>query len=163
MRPPFFVSPCCCRSEVPPPILLLPEDARVARTPNTPSLVRLRVSIHEHSLLTHPDQEPRERPSLVPETALTGQDTSSGGPPPSTSASAEAWVGRSLGKYRITAKLGEGGMGFVLKAHDPLIDRDVAIKLLANHLSTDPTALARFLAEARAIGKLNHPNVSAIY
>jgi len=78
-------------------------------------------------------------------------------------AQAQAWIGKQLGKYTITAFLGEGGMGVVFKAHDPLIDRDVAIKLLAQDLAEDDSSLARFLAEARAIGKLNHPNVLGIY
>jgi urea transport system substrate-binding protein len=54
-------------------------------------------------------------------------------------------------------------MGVVLKAHDPIIERDVAIKILADHLATDTSALGRFIAEAKAVGKLNHPNVIAIY
>jgi ABC-type branched-subunit amino acid transport system substrate-binding protein len=54
-------------------------------------------------------------------------------------------------------------MGVVLKAHDPLIERDVAIKVLADHLAADATARGRFLAEARSAGKINHPNVVAIY
>src|SRR5262245_42858495 len=70
--------------------------------------------------------------------------------------SAQAWVGRTIGKYRITAVLGQGGMGVVLRAHDPLIEREVAIKVLSDNMAADPHALARFLAEARAVGKLNH-------
>ena len=54
-------------------------------------------------------------------------------------------------------------MGVVLKARDSMIERDVAIKVLADHLATDATALGRFLAEAKAAGRLNHPNVMAIY
>jgi ABC-type branched-subunit amino acid transport system substrate-binding protein/tRNA A-37 threonylcarbamoyl transferase component Bud32 len=76
---------------------------------------------------------------------------------------AQVWVGKTLGKYRITGVLGQGAMGVVLKARDPMIERDVAIKVLADHLATDATALGRFLAEAKAAGKLNHPNVMAIY
>src|SRR5262249_8317706 len=76
---------------------------------------------------------------------------------------AQAWVGKTLGKYRILNVLGQGAMGVVLKARDPLIERDVAIKVLADHLAVDVTALGRFLAEAKAVGKLNHPNVMAIY
>jgi urea ABC transporter urea binding protein len=75
----------------------------------------------------------------------------------------EAWAGKSLGKYQITGVLGRGGMGVVLKARDLMIERDVAIKVLAGHLTTDVAALGRFLAEARAAGRLNHPNVTAIY
>ncbi len=72
-------------------------------------------------------------------------------------------LGKFLGKYQVTGLLGQGGMGVVLKAHDPTIERDVAIKVLGINLSTDATALGRFLAEAKAAGKLNHPNVIAIY
>jgi ABC-type branched-subunit amino acid transport system substrate-binding protein len=54
-------------------------------------------------------------------------------------------------------------MGVVLKAHDPLIERDVAIKVVADHLTADATARGRFLAEAKSAGKINHPNVVAIY
>jgi ABC-type branched-subunit amino acid transport system substrate-binding protein/tRNA A-37 threonylcarbamoyl transferase component Bud32 len=54
-------------------------------------------------------------------------------------------------------------MGVVLKARDPLIERDVAIKVIADHLAADATALGRFLAEAKAAGKITHPNVVAIY
>jgi ABC-type branched-subunit amino acid transport system substrate-binding protein/tRNA A-37 threonylcarbamoyl transferase component Bud32 len=54
-------------------------------------------------------------------------------------------------------------MGVVLKARDPLIERDVAIKVLADHLAADATALGRFLSEAKSAGKINHPNVMAIY
>jgi ABC-type branched-subunit amino acid transport system substrate-binding protein/tRNA A-37 threonylcarbamoyl transferase component Bud32 len=54
-------------------------------------------------------------------------------------------------------------MGVVLKARDPLIERDVAIKVLADHLAADATALGRFLAEAKSAGKINHPNVMGIY
>lgn len=82
---------------------------------------------------------------------------------PGARGAAQTWVGKSLGKYTITAVLGQGGMGVVLKARDPVIERDVAIKVLAEHLAADATALGRFFAEARAAGKLNHPNVVAIY
>jgi serine/threonine protein kinase/tetratricopeptide (TPR) repeat protein len=99
------------------------------------------------------------------ETAFVPPDTPPNAPPqpPWTAGPAQDWVGRSLGKYRVTGVLGQGGMGVVLKAHDPMIERDVAIKVLTGHLASDATALARFLAEARAAGKLNHPNVIAIY
>jgi urea transport system substrate-binding protein len=54
-------------------------------------------------------------------------------------------------------------MGVVLKARDPMIERDVAIKMLADHLAADATALGRLLSEAKSAGKINHPNVVAIY
>ena len=75
----------------------------------------------------------------------------------------DAWVGKTLGKYQITSVLGRGAMGVVLKARDPVIERDVAIKVLAGHLAADATALGRFLAEAKSAGRVNHPNVMAIY
>lgn len=75
--------------------------------------------------------------------------------------SAQHWIGKQLGKYKVTGVIGAGGMGFVLKAHDPTIERDVAIKML--HVATNPTALNRFRAEAKAAGKLSHPHVAAIY
>ena len=76
---------------------------------------------------------------------------------------AAAWVGKKLGRYQVISVLGQGAMGMVLKAHDPMIERDVAIKVLAEHLAADATALGRFLAEAKAVGKINHPNVMSIY
>lgn len=75
----------------------------------------------------------------------------------------EALIGTRLGKYEIVSILGRGGMGVVLRAHDRLIQRDVAIKLLPDDLATDATMLKRFLSEARAAGKLHHPNVVSIF
>jgi serine/threonine protein kinase len=70
---------------------------------------------------------------------------------------------RQIGKYECRMLLGKGGMGAVYLGFDPLIEREVAIKILPKTLSADETAISRFLAEARAIGQLNHPNVIAIY
>jgi urea transport system substrate-binding protein len=97
------------------------------------------------------------------DTALFSADTPGDAPRPPGDNASQSWVGKSLGKYKVTGVLGQGGMGVVLKAHDPLIDRDVAIKILAGHLAADLSALGRFLSEARAVGKFNHPNVVAIY
>lgn len=90
-------------------------------------------------------------------------DQTNPGRPSSTNPSATFDIGSMLGKYQITATLGKGGMGVVFRAHDPLIERDVAIKLLPEDLAEDPAALPRFLAEAKAAGKLSHPNVVSIY
>jgi formylglycine-generating enzyme required for sulfatase activity len=68
-----------------------------------------------------------------------------------------------IGKYRVSGILGHGGMGNVYAAKDPLIKRDVAIKILPPELVGDPATLERFLAEAQAAGKLNHPHVVTIY
>src|SRR5687767_14299130 len=69
----------------------------------------------------------------------------------------------TLGKYRLTGVLGRGGMGEVYEAEDTLLRRKVAVKLLATAIANDKQALERFLREARAAARLNHPNVVAIY
>src|SRR2546422_6488680 len=68
-----------------------------------------------------------------------------------------------LGPYEIVASIGAGGMGEVYRARDPRLARDVAIKVLPEHLSKDPTALVRFEREARAVAALSHPNILAIF
>jgi len=68
-----------------------------------------------------------------------------------------------LGKYRIAARLGKGGMGIVYQAEDTLLQRLVAIKVLPRRLSGDPVALERFLFEARAAARLSHPNIVLVY
>ncbi|HKQ76470.1 MAG TPA: protein kinase [Blastocatellia bacterium] len=72
-------------------------------------------------------------------------------------------VGKSFGHYRILSLLGKGGMGKVYCALDPRLGREVAIKLLPATFSTDKDRLRRFEQEARAAGRLNHPNVLTIY
>jgi len=71
--------------------------------------------------------------------------------------------GTRLGVYEVVAPLGAGGMGEVYRAHDPRLRREVAIKVLAAELSTDPERLTRFEQEARAAAALNHPNILAVY
>jgi serine/threonine-protein kinase len=68
-----------------------------------------------------------------------------------------------LGRYRIDERLGEGAMADVYRAHDPDIDRTVAIKVLKPEFARDPDLGARFLREARAAGALNHANIATIY
>ena len=68
-----------------------------------------------------------------------------------------------LGPYRIVAELGRGGMGVVYTAHDPRLDRHVAIKLLPPDLTRDDTAKQRFLQEAKAASALDHPNICNIH
>jgi serine/threonine protein kinase len=71
-----------------------------------------------------------------------------------------------LGKYEIQRELGQGAMGIVYEGHDPVIDRRVAIKTLKREQierSEADEVIARFKREAQAAGRLNHPNVVAIY
>src|SRR3974377_1189207 len=68
-----------------------------------------------------------------------------------------------IAHYRITSKLGQGGMGAVYRATDTKLNRDVAIKVLPDTFSADPDRLARFTREAQVLASLNHPNIAAIY
>jgi class 3 adenylate cyclase/predicted ATPase len=102
--------------------------------------------------------------SALVESAWQRAGTEAGAPGPQAGSDpAQAWLGKSLGKYQVIGFLGQGAVGVVLKAHDPMLERDVAIKVLADHSATDATALSRFVGEAKAAGKLNHPNVVAIH
>ena len=72
-------------------------------------------------------------------------------------------AGTRLGPYQIVAPLGAGGMGEVYRARDSRLDRDVAVKVLPQHLANDPHALTRFEREAKAVAALSHPNILAVY
>ena len=72
-------------------------------------------------------------------------------------------LGVRLGPYEIVAPIGAGGMGEVYRARDTRLSRDVAIKILAGPLASDPSRRERFEREARIISSLNHPNICALY
>jgi tetratricopeptide (TPR) repeat protein len=72
-------------------------------------------------------------------------------------------IGRTLRQYRVTARLGAGGMGEVWKARDTILDRDVALKVLPAAATADPARKERFIREAKAASALNHPNIITIY
>ncbi len=72
-------------------------------------------------------------------------------------------VGSRLGKYDIRAEIGKGGMGMVYLGYDPLLDRKVAVKVLAPHLVWEAGFIERFLREARAAARLKHTGIVTIY
>ena len=71
--------------------------------------------------------------------------------------------GTKLGPYEIQSPLGAGGMGEVYRARDTRLDRTVAVKVLASHLSSSPELKQRMEREGRAISSLNHPHICQLY
>ncbi len=71
--------------------------------------------------------------------------------------------GAPIGNYQIVEKVGAGGMGSVYKAYQPALGRYVAIKVLPPQTAGDPSFAERFAIEARAVGKLRHPNIVTAY
>src|SRR5437870_11214118 len=66
-------------------------------------------------------------------------------------------------RYQLGDRLGSGGMSSVYKATDRVLERTVAVKILAEHLSDDEKFVARFRREALAVAKLIHPNIVQVY
>ena len=75
----------------------------------------------------------------------------------------ERLIGHTLGQYRIVEQIGEGGMATVFKAYQPALDRYVAVKVLPPFYADQPGFNERFVREARAIARLNHPNILPVY
>ena len=72
-------------------------------------------------------------------------------------------ISATIGRYQIVEELGRGGMGIVYKGHDPVLERPVAIKILSQQLVQNSEAKDRFIREAQAAARLNHPNITGIY
>ena len=71
--------------------------------------------------------------------------------------------GKTLLHYHIGEEIGAGGMGTVYRARDTTLERDVAVKLLADHLVEDAERMARFEREAKLLASLNHPHIATIH
>jgi eukaryotic-like serine/threonine-protein kinase len=70
---------------------------------------------------------------------------------------------QKIGKYNILERIGRGGMGTVYKAHDPILDRTVALKVISNDVDVTDELRARFFREAQACARLSHPNIVTVY
>jgi serine/threonine-protein kinase len=119
----------------------------------------------EHALNTilAEDDHGRADDFLDPRRVLSGPlfddlFTDSDQPPGATLAE-----GQTLGPYRVDRRIGRGGMGEVYRARDVRLGRDVALKILPQHLARDLDRVARFEREARALASVSHPGIGAIF
>ena len=72
-------------------------------------------------------------------------------------------LGESINHYKITAKLGEGGMGAVYRATDTRLGREVALNIVPEKFARDRQRMGRFQREAEVLASLDHPNISTIH
>jgi hypothetical protein len=98
-----------------------------------------------------------------PAEADTSEDARRAGAAPRGGPAGLPAVGEEFGGYRIVALLGEGGMGCVYRAADPVLRREVALKVVRPEIAVRPQARERFLREARALAAVEHDHVAPIY
>lgn len=72
-------------------------------------------------------------------------------------------IAHAFPQLQVVELIGRGGMGFVYRARQPKLDRDVALKILPQHLAEDAKFAERFAREGRLLAKLNHPNIVSVY
>jgi len=75
----------------------------------------------------------------------------------------DPWIGKQIGKYSVVSRVARGGTATVYRAHDTTLNREVAIKVLHEHLESRPEVVERFKNEARVIASLRHPNIVSVY
>lgn len=75
----------------------------------------------------------------------------------------ESLIGKTIDKYQILEKLGEGGMGIVYRAKDIILERDVALKIISPGIIRNADLSRRFLREAKSLAKIDHPNIVMVY
>jgi eukaryotic-like serine/threonine-protein kinase len=119
---------------------------------------------------TSPDRretaaDPSDRPTSASpvDALLTPPDADGNGPGEPTQGLPVHLTTLAGGRYVLGRQLGAGGMGVVRTAHDEVLHREVAVKLLADNLAADPEARERFLREARAAARIHDPHVVAVY
>jgi len=83
-------------------------------------------------------------------------------PEPKPAALVKELSGR-IGKYEIVRPIGKGAMGMVYLAHDTVLERDVALKVMVSQIADDPELIQRFAREAKAVAKMTHPNVVTVF
>lgn len=103
------------------------------------------------------DEKKRRGPSRI------GEKLSIEAPPPKRPAAWNPKVGDVLAGCRLEEKIGRGGMGEIYRARHLALDKEVAVKVIAPHLVAQPHHVQRFLAEARAAARVEHPNIVQVY
>jgi serine/threonine-protein kinase len=82
---------------------------------------------------------------------------------PATGAVADPFIGKTFGNFQLVEKIGQGGMGVVYKGRQVSLDRVVAVKILSKALYDNQEFIKRFEREAKAVARINHPNIVAVY